>query len=118
MEDDLGYGIIGGDVKHIRPALRKQVDGSGCEAEQEEQQKSRQKIPVVPVGQAGGSAVKGDKDQQDMPQQPVEGQRPVRVHESRRLQESHDPTEKSESLEIDGGSLAASSTGKKRKSQA
>jgi len=73
---------------------------------------------AVLTGQPGGSTVKSYKNQQDMPQKPVESQGPVRVHKPRGLQKSHDSSKESERLEIEGNSLTAFSAGEKRKRQA
>lgn len=84
MEDKLGVGIVGGDVKHVSPALSgsQYIDCRSKAATGGKNGDRVFKAPGPQVGTAGEKDKKADKNQQNMPQVAMEGQAPVNVAET------------------------------------
>ena len=100
FSSDLGVHNLRGrvvrrDIKHIRVSIwvRGNID-DGCNDTSD--RKYRCRLPESFGGwqhHAGKNDEQPDEDQKDMPDKSMQGQRPVRVHQTGRIDEHHDGTE-------------------------
>lgn len=100
FSSDLGVHNLRGcvvrrDIKHIRVSIRMRGNiDDGCDDASDRKYSCR--LPESFGGwqhHAGKGDEQSDEDQKDMPDKSMQGQRPVRVHQTGRIDEHHDGTE-------------------------
>ena len=100
FSSDLGVHNLRGrvvrrDIKHIRVSIRMRGNiDDGCDDTSDRKYSCR--LPKSFGGwqhHAGKGDEQSDEDQKDMPDKSMQGQRPVRVHQTGRIDEHHDGTE-------------------------
>ena len=94
-----------GYVEHvgIRIRSRSDIDGTGDHAAEEEKRENFQIVPPCMSCGPCHAAEKSQKEQEKVPDKPVQRHGPVRMHESRRNGECHDTAEKTEILQESRG---------------
>ena len=110
VEYHLLGGVVGGDVEHVNVGVRPggPVDEKGDEAADQKQGQSPEKSPAGPAGEGGEKAGDPGENQDKMPDEAVEGQSNVGVHEPAGFRQGHKAPQKPEILQKSGGSPASS----------
>ena len=110
LVEEVGAFADGGHIEHIGVGLGPGgcIDRKGGGAAGKKEGKLLSPAGTAPVGQAGDRAEGSDKKQQEMPDKAMERQRPVGIHEARRIRQGKDGAQDAEILKKgrqDGSSL-------------
>ena len=99
-ENGLHRRMVGRNIEHIGVGLGPGgcIDRKGGGAAGKKEGKLLSPAGTAPVGQAGDRAEGSDKKQQEMPDKAVERQRPVGIHEARRIRQGKDGAQDAEIL--------------------
>lgn len=100
VENNLSVWIIGADIKHISVAVGvgNHVYERGYTHAGQKQGQHGYKVAWGPASQAGHGAVQADEDEHKMPQEPVERQKQIGMHEAAGFRQCHDASQKGKIL--------------------